>query len=89
MLGWARWREIAERYGLGLMSAAIAEAIEAGELERLAPEPLAHLLMGALDEAALMVARQPDSAEEVAETLERMLDGLRPSQSREADRARD
>jgi AcrR family transcriptional regulator len=77
VLGWARWREVAERYGLGLMQGVIAEAIEAGELVALPAEPLAHLLMGALDEAALLVARDPQSSDEVTATLERLLEGLR------------
>jgi AcrR family transcriptional regulator len=78
VLGWERWREVAERYGLGLLEAAIGAAIDAGELEPLPRSPLAHALMGALDEAALLVVRDPDSGEAVAATLERMLDGLRP-----------
>jgi hypothetical protein len=32
--------------------------------------------MGALDEAALLVVREPESSEAVAATLERLLDGL-------------
>ncbi len=77
VLGWARWREVAERYGLGLMHAVLAAGIEAGEIAQLPAEPLAHLLMGALDEAALLVVRQPESSELVAQTLERLLEGLR------------
>jgi AcrR family transcriptional regulator len=77
VLGWERWREVAERYGLGLMEAAISAAIEAGEIESLAAGPLAHLLMGALDEAALLVVRDPAATEAVATTFERLLDGLR------------
>lgn len=77
VLGWERWREVAERNGLGLIESAVRGAIEAGEIERLAVEPLAHLLMGALDEAALLVVRDPDATEVVAQTLERLLDGLR------------
>jgi len=79
VLGWERWREVADRYGLGLIEAVIAAAIEAGEIPQLAVEPLAHLLMGALDEAALLVARDPDASEAVAATLERLVDGLRVS----------
>ena len=79
VLGWVRWREVAERYGLGLMNAVVTEAIEAGELAPLPAEPLAHLLMGALDEAALMVVREPDSTAEVTAALEGLLEGLRPS----------
>jgi hypothetical protein len=33
--------------------------------------------MGALDEAALLVVREPATTDAVAATLERMLDGLR------------
>jgi AcrR family transcriptional regulator len=77
VLGWERWREVAERNGLGLIEAVIAAAIEAGEIAQLEPELLAHLLMGALDEAALLVVRDPAATNAVAATLERMLDGLR------------
>jgi len=77
VLGWERWREVAERNGLGLIEAAIRAAIDAGEIAPLAVEPLAHLLMGALDEAALLVVRDPDATDAVAATFERLLDGLR------------
>jgi AcrR family transcriptional regulator len=76
VLGWERWREVAERNGLGLMESAVRAAVEAGEIAPLAVEPLAHLLMGALDEAALLVVRAPDSTEAVAATFERLVDGL-------------
>jgi AcrR family transcriptional regulator len=76
VLGWDRWREVAARYGLGLIEAAVAAAIDAGEIAPLPVRPLAHLLMGALDEAALLVVRDELLTEEVALTLERLLDGL-------------
>ena len=56
----------------------ISAAIEAGEIAPLAVRPLAHLLMGALDEAALLVVRDPDQTDSVAATFERLIDGLRP-----------
>ena len=77
VLGWETWREVAERNGLGLIEAVVAAAIEAGEIAELSQPALAHLLMGALDEAALLVVREPESSEAVAATLERLLDGLR------------
>lgn len=77
VLGWVRWREVAERYGLGLMQSVIAAGVEAGEITPVAVEPLAHLLMGALDEAALLVVRDPDATESVIDTFELLLDGLR------------
>jgi AcrR family transcriptional regulator len=77
VLGWERWREVAERNGLGLIEAVIGAAVDAGEIAPVAVEPLAHLLMGALDEAALLVVREPATADAVAATFERLLDGLR------------
>lgn len=77
VLGWERWREVAERNGLGLIEAVVTAAIEAGEIVALDAGPLAHLLMGALDEAALLVVRDPASTDSVAATLEGLLDGLR------------
>ena len=61
VLGWARWREVASRYGLGLMEAVDRGApSRPGRSRRSRSQPLAHLLMGALDEAALLVVRDPD-----------------------------
>ena len=77
VLGWERWREVAARYGLGLIEGVLTAAIEAGEIAPLPVQALAHLLMGALDEAALLVVRDPESLDGVAETLERLLEGLR------------
>jgi AcrR family transcriptional regulator len=62
VLGWDRWREIAAANGLGLIEASLAAAIEAGEIRELPVKPMAHLLMGALDEAAMLVARSADPA---------------------------
>jgi AcrR family transcriptional regulator len=77
VLGWQRWREVAERYGLGLIRAVLGAAIEAGEIDPLPVDPLAHALMGALDEAALLVIRDPDAHDQTVATLQRLLDGLR------------
>lgn len=80
VLGWKRWREIAQDHGLGLIEAVIGAAVQAGEIvPGVAVKPLAHLLMGALDEAALLVVSDPEQTETVAATLERMLEGLRPT----------
>ena len=63
VLGWDRWREIAASYGLGLIEASLAAAMEAGEIERRPVRPLAHVLMGAMDEAAMLAARSDDPAD--------------------------
>ena len=63
VLGWDRWREIAATYGLGLIEASLAAAMDAGEIERRPVRPLAHVLMGAMDEAAMLAARSDDPAD--------------------------
>ncbi len=80
VLGWERWREIGSKYGLGLVEAALQAAIDAGELSPVAVRPLAHVLLGALDEAAMVVARAEDpqaAREEMVVIFDRILDGVR------------
>jgi AcrR family transcriptional regulator len=60
VLGWERWREIGAANGLGLIEASLSAAVEAGEMRPLPVKPTAHLLMGALDEAAMLIARSED-----------------------------
>jgi AcrR family transcriptional regulator len=79
VLGWDRWREIAAEHGLGLIEATLQAAIEAGAIPEQPARPLAHVLMGALDEAAMLVARAEDPErmrEEVGRTLDALLVGL-------------
>lgn len=79
VLGWDRWREIAAEHGLGLIEASLQAAIDAGAIEPQPVRALAHVLMGALDEAAMLVARaaDPDTARaEVKGALDLLLDGL-------------
>jgi AcrR family transcriptional regulator len=79
VLGWDRWREIATEHGLGLIEATLQAAIEAEEINSQPVRPLAHVLMGALDEAAMLVARAADPEKmraEVGQTLAVVLDGL-------------
>jgi AcrR family transcriptional regulator len=79
VLGWERWREIAADYGLGLVEAALGAAMESGQIARQPLRPLAHVMMGALDEAAMLVARADDTEAaraEVGATLNSILEGL-------------
>jgi AcrR family transcriptional regulator len=69
VLGWDRWREIAAANGLGLIEASLSAAIEAGEIRQLPVRPTAHLLLGALDEAAMLVARSEDPASRAEVTV--------------------
>ncbi len=79
VLGWDRWREIAAQYGLGLIEASLQAAMDADAITPQPVRPLAHVLMGALDEAAMLVARAEDpeaTRAEVGRTLDSLLDGL-------------
>src|SRR5271167_3528044 len=62
VLGWQRWREIGLRYGLGLVEGLLTHAIEVGRIPAQPVSALAHVLVGALDEAALYIARSEDQA---------------------------
>jgi len=78
VLGWERWREIGAANGLGLIEASLGAAIEAGEIRELPVGPTAHLLMGALDEAAMLLARdeRPGGRVEVTAVLVGLLEGF-------------
>lgn len=80
VLGWAAWREIEAAHGLGLIRSGLQLAID----ERvLAPHPvdvLAHLILSAVNEAALLIAHASDRGHARAEaerTLIALLAGLR------------
>jgi AcrR family transcriptional regulator len=70
VLGWDQWREISERYGLGLIVAGLTAAVEEGSMEDRPVLPIAHLLLGALNEGAMYVAMAPDSERARRETLD-------------------
>jgi AcrR family transcriptional regulator len=80
VLGWEEWHEVEERYGLGLVQAGLQLLIQANVIEEQPVEPLAHLILGALTEAGMVIAQadDPDRArKEVGEAVERLLEGLR------------
>jgi AcrR family transcriptional regulator len=69
VLGWGRWREVCQQHVFGLVQALLAQGIEAGRIRAQPAAPLAHVLMGAGDEAALYVAEAADPAQARAEML--------------------
>lgn len=80
VLGWSEWREIDNRHGLGLTRAALEGAVSAGVLRPIAVEPMAHLFVAALSEAAFVIAyaKQPRKTRaEVEEALLQLVEGLR------------
>jgi AcrR family transcriptional regulator len=81
VLGWQAWRDLADRYGLGLLQQALQAAIDAGAITRQPVVPLAHVILGALDEGAMYIARAEDPAaarQECTAILQQLLDGLAP-----------
>jgi AcrR family transcriptional regulator len=80
VLGWKKWREIDLRYGLGLVVAGLQGGMDAGVIRRQPVLPLAHLLIGAISEAGMVIANSadPESARaEVEPPLLDLLEGLR------------
>ena len=56
MLGWADWRAIESNYGLGLITAGLHQAMAEGILTPQPLDVLAHLILSAIIEAALLIA---------------------------------
>jgi AcrR family transcriptional regulator len=80
VLGWDVWRAIDSEHVLGLVEAALQRAIDAGQLASQPAKALAQVLLGALHEAAMVVADADDpiaARAEMGTTVRRLLDGLR------------
>jgi AcrR family transcriptional regulator len=78
-------QEVVDAYAAGLVREVLRAAMDAGALIRQPLEPLTHLLLAALHEAALYVARADDQAAarvEVGATVAHLLDGLRSPAAR-------
>ncbi len=78
-LGWERWKALEEQHGLGLTIFVLQGAIDAGVMQPMPVVPLAHVLLGAMRDGALLVARSPDQAaarREVAEVLHGIVGAL-------------
>jgi AcrR family transcriptional regulator len=67
VLGWERWRAMDEGRTVGAMRAMLQAVADTGRLPGELVGPFAHMILAALDEAALVVARAPDSRAAVAE----------------------
>ena len=82
VLGWAAWRELDARYGFGLLRTALQGLMDAGQIEPQPVEPLAHMLLGALSEAGMVIAGAEDvqaARDAVGVSLDRLLRGVRPA----------
>jgi AcrR family transcriptional regulator len=80
VLGWAEWRAIGQRHALGEAMMMLEAAMEEGTVARQPVRPLAHVVVGALDEAVLYIAGAEDRAAaraEMTDVLQRLISGLR------------
>jgi AcrR family transcriptional regulator len=79
VLGWEQWRAIGARYGLGVIEAMLTQAVAAGEIPDQPVRAGAHVLLGALDEAALYVSRAEDpvrARQDMYAVCDRIITGL-------------
>ena len=80
VMGLHAWREIEARYGLALVRGGLQAMVDAGLVEDQPLDPLAHMLLGAMQEAGLLIAHAEDkeaARREVGDSLVRLLQGLR------------
>ena len=80
VLGFEEWRQVVARYGLGVLAAGLEAAMETGVIDRQPVTALAHVLMGALDAAALYVAESDDpeaARKDMEPVLGRLVESLR------------
>lgn len=84
VLGWAAWRAIEADHGLGLITAGLDQAMSEGVITAQPVDTLAHLILSAAIEAALLIASSPDPAgarADAEQALLALLTGLRVEQS--------
>ncbi|NUS73482.1 MAG: TetR/AcrR family transcriptional regulator [Corynebacteriales bacterium] len=80
VLGWHQWRQLDEASSAKHLSEALHALIEEGIIRSQPVEPLAHLLSGAMNEAALWLAESDDRPADLAHAraaLTMMLEALR------------
>jgi AcrR family transcriptional regulator len=80
VLGWDRWRALEERHALGLVRGVLAAIADQGDLDLQLVDVFSHVILAAMNEIALLVARsdQPDDearlgADAIDEVLSRLL----------------
>lgn len=78
-LGWDTWRAIDARYGFGLLRNSLKAAAAAGRMRRELVDTFAHVLLAAMLELALLIARADDppaASRRARAALKELIDGL-------------
>jgi AcrR family transcriptional regulator len=79
VLGWDRWRAMDDGRTLGAMRIMLQAISDSGRLPAELVAPFSHMILAALDEIVLVIARAPDSEAAVAEgrtAVQALLDRL-------------
>lgn len=63
ILGWATWRAIDARHGLGSLKDGLGACADAGLIKHADITPIAHLISGALNEVVFMLVDDPDDTD--------------------------
>jgi AcrR family transcriptional regulator len=80
VLGWEQWRDLEAQYGLGAITVMLDNAVAQGVVAKQPTAPLAHMLLAAIDEAALYIANAEDRRQarnQARKALSQLLNGLR------------
>lgn len=80
VLGWQGYRESDASYHLAGVKAILQAAVGAGLIAEQPIDPLAHVLMGAIHEAAMVIAHAEDeraARREISSVVDRLLGGIR------------
>lgn len=79
VLGWERWRALEERHALGLIKVALTAIADQGELKPELVDVFSHVVLAAINEIALLIARSDQpvrEAEQGANAIDEMLSRL-------------
>ncbi|WP_258081583.1 TetR/AcrR family transcriptional regulator [Nocardia nova] len=79
VLGWQTWRQLEGRYGVGAIYGLLERAVVEGALPAQPLMVLAHVLLAAVDEAALVIANSPEpevAREQAVGVVSQLLAGL-------------
>ncbi|GAC70544.1 TetR/AcrR family transcriptional regulator [Gordonia soli] len=79
VLGWKEWRDRGEEFGFALVEGLLQAAIAVGQIPDQPTRPIAHVAIGALDEAALFVAAADDTelaTDQVVRVMDRIVDSF-------------
>jgi AcrR family transcriptional regulator len=79
VMGWQRWRQMDERFGLGLLKQAVGRAQAGGQYRHGTADVVARILLSTLIEAAMLVAHADNKTvarDDAQAVVDRILDAL-------------